>query len=218
MKIFVINRKQDVARRDAIASRLNVLGCAFELVEAVDGHALDETAKRALADVVKMRRVLRVMSDGEIGCAASHLAVYRRMIAEKIESACILEDDARLSEQFASAVETTLGSGPRVVLLTDRQYGMIWTIGYLINRAAAKVMLCYNSPIWRVADCWESLARRGRLRVSWSEAALIEPDRAWSSVITPEGTPPHQIPLPGDRWSIAKRTFWRLMYGIGLKV
>ncbi len=224
MKIFVISRRQDGARREALVAQLRARRLAFELVEAVDGRALGCAEKRRLADFPKMRRVLRVLSDGEIGCAASHQAVYRRMRAEGLPAACVLEDDARLVGDFAREVG---GEGPggaggegecRVRLLTDRRRGMVWTVGYVITRAGAEAMLRYNTPIWRVADCWESLVRRGRLALDWSVSACVEPDGRLPSVITPEGRPPHRQPLAMDAWSRAKRAFWRLWYGIGLKV
>jgi len=217
MRIFVINRKQDEARREAIAAQLAHWGLAYERIEAVDGCALGEAEKRAMADFPKMCRTLRVLSDGEIGCAASHQEVYRKMVSERIDEALVLEDDARLVD-FKLDGLSLADRSPRVLLLTDRRHGMIWTVGYVINRAGAAAMLKYNSPIWRVADCWESVSRRGLVEVGWAVRPYVEPDRALGSVITPKGVPPHQVGLPGDIWSVVKRTFWRFAYGIGTRV
>lgn len=215
MKIFVINRRRDAARRAAIESELNGAGLAFEFVEAVDGSELSEEAKRRIGDYPKMRRVLRELSDGELGCAASHNVVYRKMIAEGIDEACILEDDAKI----VGAIPSEIGEkGARAVLLTEPQKERIWTVGYLINQAGARAMLNYNEPIWRVADCWESVARCGLVDVSWSELIAVEPNAEIGSVITPTGVPPHRVPLPGDLWSRLKRAFWRMVYGVGMKI
>ena len=220
MKTFVVNRKQDVERREKITAQLDALGVEFEIVEAVDGRALSDEAKRRLADYAKMRRVLRVLSDGEIGCAASHLRIYGKMADEGIGEAMVFEDDARILAKCRAVLDGAggLGETPRVRLLTNRKRGMLLTVGYIINLAGARAMLKYNTPIWRVADCWESLARRKLLRVDWSESPLAEPDERAESVITPSGTPPHKIGLPNDLASVLRREFWRLWYGIGLRV
>ena len=42
MKIFVISRRQDGARREALVAQLRARRLAFELVEAADGRALAE--------------------------------------------------------------------------------------------------------------------------------------------------------------------------------
>lgn len=220
MKTFVINRRQDVERRMAISSQLEASGISYEMVEAVDGRSLSREAKAQLADFAKMRRVLRVLSDGEIGCAATHLIVYRRMLDEKLDVACVLEDDAKIlcGGDLSWMSVRWADDEPHVRLLTDRRHGMVWTVGYLINRAAAKVMLRYNTPIWRVADCWESLVRRGRLVLDWCERTIVEPDGALGSVITPGGVPPHRQRLPRDFVHLLVRTCWRMAYGIGFKV
>lgn len=215
MKIFVISRRQDVTRRASLLQDLEQRNLPYELVYAVDGRELDDAAKRRMADYPKMRRVLRVLSDGEIGCAASHNAVYRKMVESGIDEACILEDDAKIVGTIPDGLGRTDAAA---VLLTAPRRERIWTVGYLINRAGARAMLGYNEPIWRVADCWESVARRGLVDVSWHAQAAVEPNAAIGSVITPQGVPPHQVPLPGDPWSRVKRAFWRMAYGVGMKI
>lgn len=215
MKIFVISRQQDVARRASLVQDLEKRGLPYELIPAVDGRALDDEAKRRIADYPKMRRVLRELSDGEVGCAASHNVVYRKMIAEGIDEACILEDDAKIVGAIPSGIGCTKASA---VLLTAPRRERIWTVGYLINQAGARAMLNYNEQIWRVADCWESVARRGLVDVSWSALIAVEPNAEIGSVITLTGVPPHRVPLPGDLWSRLKRAFWRMVYGVGMKI
>lgn len=222
MKTFVISRKQDAARRAALVERLSALGIAFELVEGVDGFALGDAEKRRLADFPKMRRVLRVLGDGEIGCAVSHQNVYRRMIAENVPVACVLEDDARILSSSGEAWENGLSAGvaedkPAVKLLTDRAIGATWAIGYVLNRAGAETMLRFNSPVFMVADCWESVRRRGLLSVVWDDVPRVGAS-GLPSVITPAGTPPHRVPLPMDFPSRLRRAFWRLRYGLGFRI
>lgn len=215
MKIYVLSRREDEARRKALLGQLEELGLKYELFFSVKPRE-DEIARK------KMRRVLRVLSDGEIGCAAGHQAIYRKMLEEGIEEACVLEDDARLvGGRLKAEVEAEKRVGadaPRAVLLTARAPERIWTIGYLINLSGARAMIKYNSPIWRVADCWESVARRGLVKVDWSESAAVEPNEKLASVITPSGVPPHKILLPMDPFSRIKRAFWRMTYGVGQRI
>lgn len=103
MKVFVINLRKSADRKEHMKKQLGRLDIAYEFVDAVDGKALTDQE-------IKMHGLetfppwpsfnARQLSRFEIGCLLSHLAIYKRMIAENIEWACILEDDAVLGENL----------------------------------------------------------------------------------------------------------------------
>lgn len=74
--------------------QFDAFGIIAERVEAVDG--------RAMAPMEREKAVSRFRwwcangyraRDGEIGCALSHQSIYRRMVAEDIPYACILQKE-----------------------------------------------------------------------------------------------------------------------------
>jgi glycosyl transferase family 25 len=118
------------------------------------------------------------MTPGEIGCSLSHMAVYRRMIDENIESLVVLEDDARISADLRSVLERAgqwphdwdilflyhqgndanhislrkrVQLGPRhcIVRFSDRPLG---TVAYAVRSSAARKLLCAGLPISAPAD------------------------------------------------------------------
>ncbi|KAA0448389.1 MAG: glycosyltransferase family 25 protein, partial [Candidatus Thioglobus sp.] len=77
--IFVINLKRDSAKKQQIQTMLNKLNLEFNLFEAVDGAALSEGKIATIYDKSNPR-LKRQLSNGELGCAFSHLHIYQKMI------------------------------------------------------------------------------------------------------------------------------------------
>ena len=98
MKIVVISLKTSERRRASIQKQLADAGLSFEFFDAVSGHdALDHVHHYDDAEFI--RNCGRSATANEIGCYASHLAVWERC-AESQEPCLILEDDARLDPGF----------------------------------------------------------------------------------------------------------------------
>ncbi|MBF0226306.1 MAG: glycosyltransferase family 25 protein [Desulfobacterales bacterium] len=97
MKIFVINLKRSVDRKMHMMNQLSHLDIDYEFVEAVDGQELSNheiNTKYGIETFPPWPSFnVRNLSMGEIGCLLSHLQIYRKMINENIEYACIFEDD-----------------------------------------------------------------------------------------------------------------------------
>ncbi len=104
MKIFVINLDRSIDRREAIFSRLRELGLAATRFPAVDGKTLSEAEKGYNG---RKRRLIygKNLTDGEIGCARSHLGVYAEMERQGIEYALVLEDDALIDDTLPAALD-----------------------------------------------------------------------------------------------------------------
>ena len=98
MKIVVISLKGSERRRANMRKQLSDSGLAFEFFDAVSGHdALDHV--HHYDDGEFIRNCGRSATANEIGCYASHLAVWEQC-AQGTEPFLILEDDARLDPGF----------------------------------------------------------------------------------------------------------------------
>ena len=175
--IFVISLARAAERRADIRSRLDSAGVSYEIVDAVDGAALDLTqfADRLRPDKYRIK-FGRKFARGEIGCYLSHYNLWERIAAEKIESALILEDDAvwdadffevvaRLPEvrwQWELVLLSAGDSRPIDRVLCDisggrrlaRHKRRAWTTAaYLVRRPAAEKLLDYCREIRAGIDC-----------------------------------------------------------------
>ena len=102
MKVFVINLDRNADRLTFVSRQLAEQGVAFERFAAVDGRALDPAErKRCYSHVRALLDRGYGLRAGELGCALSHVNIYRRMVAEGLEMACVLEDDVTLAPEFA---------------------------------------------------------------------------------------------------------------------
>lgn len=180
MKTFLINLKRNADRLAAVSKRLAERGIAFERFPAVDGRALTPEERRRTYSPVRAALVRGYgFYAGEIGCALSHLAICRKMVAEGLDLACVLEDDAIPEPGFAAALkdlESKLDvTRAQVVLLSPvscrkepppepglrRIAGGMFTDAYVMTRPAAEAILRVNDPVCAPADSWGRFARRG---------------------------------------------------------
>lgn len=189
MKVFVVNLDRHPDRLASIHEQLGDLNLPYQRIGAVDGSKLSQSELDTVYDPGLCKRLLgRELARGEIGCAMSHLSVYRQMLGESIEVACILEDDAQLNHALPSILDSLecLGKDqkPIVCLLTHVGRYTDWgamainsthrvcktvhafcTHGYVINRAAAKALLKHNQKINHPIDFWNELSSRRVLQV-----------------------------------------------------
>jgi glycosyl transferase, family 25 len=93
--VFVINLQRSADRRTHTVNQLNDLDVPFQIIEAVDGAKLSNQEVRNNKEygIWKCGLRTRYLLNEEIGCVLSHMKIYRKMISEGIELACILEDD-----------------------------------------------------------------------------------------------------------------------------
>ncbi len=97
LDIHVINLARRPDRLDQIAGQLDALGLGWNRVEAVD--ASDAEADD-LHDAFGRGSRTYPATTGDIGCTLTHQRLWRE-IAASGRPAVVLEDDARLSENFA---------------------------------------------------------------------------------------------------------------------
>jgi glycosyl transferase family 25 len=174
--------EKEIKRRISIVEQFRRFNLEFEFVAGVDGHSLSQDALRRDYHPQKaLRTQCRELVPSEIGCALSHLAVYRRMVRHCIPMALVLEDDVVLPDELPmvlSAIEhLSCLQRPSVVLLSpctgDARKAVPLVAGYsvepyrngffahayVVTLAGAHALVKVLYPVGDVADCWKRLAR-----------------------------------------------------------
>jgi glycosyl transferase family 25 len=184
---YVINLARSVDRRSHITAGLEKAGVDYEIVTAVDGQQLD------LHDTANIDPSFLEISHsaGAAGCALSHISVYRKIIADGLDVALVLEDDIIVPADLVSLAEDAAAqlTGAEVALLTfdspgpcrvsregavqlpsGRQLALPLdvsqprsTAAYVITREACERMVKGAVPIRVMADAWWSFYREGLL-------------------------------------------------------
>ena len=209
MTAFLINLDRHPERLTAAQTRLSQMGVEAVRMPAVDGSALSPAARRAA--VARLHALLargRLYTPGQIGCALSHHAVYRRMIAENIPAALVFEDDVLLTPGFPAslaALEKFLDANRRQVFLFSngtqtplagdghaftRAMDGDCSEAYLITLPAARELLRVNSPMVVTLDSWTRFAARGHIELYRATPAPATQDHAFQSVVPVLGRPP----------------------------
>jgi glycosyl transferase family 25 len=169
--IFVISLPQFAQRYRYIRKHVETrLGVGYEVVGVYGA----ETNEGLVSD--------HQLSKGQIGCALSHLAVYKIMLERNLPHALVIEDDVILPKNIAQLVADIrphISSGDVVQLhnTTDDKIELSTqmatpiqnrllcypmdisylgaTSAYLIGNDAARGILSVNSPVKMVADHWD---------------------------------------------------------------
>lgn len=176
MNIFVINLKKDHERRESVVQQFKKLQITFSFISGILGKALtEEEIKESYNEKKTFRHLCRPLVLAEIGIALSHLSIYRKIVEENIQYACIFEDDVIIPENLGyilKNVESNLNNGiPEIVLLSpsnvkdksvdiDSEYKIsdfksgVYASAYVINLLGAKALIKKLYPVSHVADCW----------------------------------------------------------------
>ena len=170
MKIFIVNLKHSVERRQKMEVQISSLGLSAEFIEAVDGGLMSDEEREGVTAEVNY-----AFLPGEIGCALSHQKIYKKMIDEHIDMALILEDDVLINSDLPAILANVnlSSSEPDILLLSrvnkyrkkpcaniNQNYKIYKTEqattahAYVINNKAARSLLDNLYPIWMVSDKW----------------------------------------------------------------
>jgi glycosyl transferase, family 25 len=163
-------------RRGVFEEILKDTGLDYRIFAAVDGKSVSRPMRSAVYDRETNARVFkRPLSDGEIGCYLSHLAIWREVAASG-QPALILEDDFALpsdaTARFLRDLPATLAARSLIKLSSaERQkftagallelhghkirgYRIVspHTTGYIIGPVAAARMVQARSHFFRPVD------------------------------------------------------------------
>ena len=158
MRTFIINLKESTDRRQYMINEMKKTNLEYEFFDAVNGKNIRNIDEIYLREE-SFKKIRKILTYGEIGCAMSHLLIYKKMIDENIEQALILEDDIIVSNDFKrifnellkKIYRQTVASKYSLVKIFDSGYG---TYGYIIDNAAARVIYSMNYPVLYEADRW----------------------------------------------------------------
>jgi glycosyl transferase family 25 len=173
---YVINLKKDIERRNYMVTLLKPYTFLdIEFIDAVNGKELSENEIREFFDEqLAYKRYGRKLNRGEIGCTLSHYKCYQKLLDSSKDFALILEDDIsiigdlHLIEVFHKYMNT---HKPCVCFLSGdywwtKQMGIndnykicniydaVGGYAYIINRAAAKLLMYINKRPGCLADSW----------------------------------------------------------------
>ena len=165
MNIVVISDKNNEARRQNATQEFKKHNVEFRFFDAVMANRMskEELDTKAIKDTF--------LSPSEIGCALSHCGVYDEFLKSDEKSIMICEDDIYFTEYFnydsllniKAFLEET--DEPRLVVLQKSIYhnkriqnvgdnvnlystrNAFCTHGYMINRAAARNIKIFQTPI-----------------------------------------------------------------------
>lgn len=189
MKTFVINLERDRDRWAHISKHLQETGLDFERMHAIYGGNLTTNELSEHYDPIKAKwRQARPLTAAEIGCALSHLCIYREISKRDLPRALILEDDVVLKPDvpmLLGALESYMPEGEPIICLLSpalrppqnpgiplsTNYSLrdfesgYFTSSYVLTRSAAELLLGDLHPVSDVADCWHRLAKLEGLRI-----------------------------------------------------
>lgn len=169
MKVFIINLPESVERKECMLAQCKALSLDVELFNAVAGRKLtpEEVAMHS-------RELTEITTPGELGCALSHIAIYRKIVEQNIPYALIFEDDVVINKELPDILEKvsqSIGKKEIILLNQAKQYlskvvhampgytihpmaEADLTCSYIITRDAAAAMLKFLYPVWLAADRW----------------------------------------------------------------
>jgi glycosyl transferase family 25 len=138
---YFINLDRDADRRAAIEGELHRAGIAANRYPAVDGTALPPELAPYFAHGDGKPPL---MTAGEIGCYASHLGIYREIVAKNVDVALVLEDDAVLAREMAPILEDILTQAPPgwdMILLCGNKDRAVRP---LVSLKGGRTLVCYS--------------------------------------------------------------------------
>ena len=109
---FVINLDRDADRLAHMERECEKAGIRFTRLPALRGDNVPgNLAQPYFEDALAAAPAL--LSNGEVGCYASHLAICMKIAAGEVEAPClVLEDDVELAPDFASDIRALIAALP----------------------------------------------------------------------------------------------------------
>jgi len=176
-KFYIINLKQSSERKRNIINEVDTQNINnYEIVNAVDGNKLSdkELEKLTFKNKNNYNSWGPKLTPSQVGCALSHIKIYKEFLKSDNEFAFILEDDAIFLREFDSTLKNfifkNLKYKKQILLLSELKEFLtnpidknenfeivnvtnaFYTHSYVINREAAKSIINFNYPLKTVAD------------------------------------------------------------------
>ncbi len=180
---FIINLPHSTDRKEymkGILSKCNNLSTTF--TDGIEGIKLSESdICRQFDSSLAYKRYGRSLNKGEIGCTLSHYKCYKEFCESNYNYVLILEDDITILRNLSILASLSIfidTKKPTIILLSgdywyynkrkiDSEYSLanicdgVGSYAYLINKAAAKLILKKNPKASCVADNWSLYKKQG---------------------------------------------------------
>ena len=120
MNIIVISDKENAERRENVCNEFGKYNLEFSFFDAIMANKMskEELTTKALKDTF--------LTPSEIGCALSHIGVYKKFLESNQKSIMICEDDIFITEYFDKTVIEKIrefvefSDEPRLVVLQKK--------------------------------------------------------------------------------------------------
>lgn len=171
IKTFIINLDTSTTRREYMQNLLSPYKFLdVQFIKAINGNTMhDDELNKVFDDKKSLQRYGRTLNKGEKGCALSHRICYETLIKSDNDYALIFEDDIAiirdLNELGSLDLNSILSKKPTIMFLSGdfwyfkrtqpiiNVYSAIGAYAYIINKAAAKLMLT-RDKYFGVSDDW----------------------------------------------------------------
>jgi glycosyl transferase family 25 len=222
LPIFLINLDRSPDRLASMQAQADALGFSFERISAVDGRKIPAWLNSEFSNSARM-------SDGAVGCYASHLLAAHTIVGRQLPYALVMEDDAQLSPDFLSVAERAVSCAPlgwdylhissrfkKTVIKVadiDAHHALVryvlppcGTAGYVLSNSGARKWL---APMDRVRpnDLDNRFAWQQRLKIYGVYPAIVSQNLERPSTIGRAKIRPHWEPsaveqLRGLLWTV----------------
>ena len=201
-KVYIVNLKTDKNRRKNIIKELvkqNIKN--YEIIDAIDGNKLNKNKLNLVTfkDKNHINPWNSKLSPSQIGCALSHIKIYKKFIETKFNFALILEDDAVFLNNFSNNLKNFLLKNfkykKQIILLSELKefykkpldskdgYEIVnvtnafFTHAYMINKEAAKSIISFNYPVKTIADNFVLFKIYCKIKITGLNPFLLDQDK-----------------------------------------
>jgi glycosyl transferase family 25 len=191
MKIFVVSLARSADRRKHMIAQLSAKGLDYEIFDAIEGAKLSQEEIERYCDMEAIEKNASWLNRGTIGACLSHYFIFKRIIELSLPSACIIEDDIIVDNNFdelLNKIDTVIrekhlmllyySSWNRIELETVNkslygQYGLYRirnieglnsSAGYIVSQDACKRLVDFVIPIRMGPDNWSEFVRGGVMK------------------------------------------------------
>lgn len=179
---YVISAKPMSERKKRMLERFAKWGMEPNFFDAIMGNQLSKE------DLQKLSASDGLLTLGEIGCALSHLGVYRKLLESKEPCVYVFEDDALITDKFMELqpkiqqfmekqtkptvlVLCAINGRKKVCQKLNGQVSIMRSLAgtrahaYVLNRLAAQNLLKAQTPVKIELDAWAIYQKLGFIRL-----------------------------------------------------
>ena len=152
VNIYLVSMERDVERRKVIANQFPKHFANFNIIEAVDGQALDTKSYFSYLSNY-YNRTKKVITPTELGCTLSHMTLLEKFLASDATHALIFEDDVigndKLLEQAVLLRHIIPTNALLILGCQDGLTSVRWLYGKLIKNNTYKIFKFFGRYLCR---------------------------------------------------------------------